>query len=210
EPYHEEDSMGNHSYLSEKGTFVWAKNVKPEYVWFNGTADHYMFGDKVDTTKPIAMNTLRGSYSDPAAQIIPVKVHRAKQLFDPQYGNIIQPKLFAKEKGQGALWKDFDFNAASATGMKYIGQPYSGTYTFVHTESFWPLNHQVAPKEQSLSCVECHSRNGRLANITDFYLPGRDRHAGVELFGIISIIVSLVGIAIHATLRIISHRKELK
>jgi len=208
EPYHEEDSLGNHTYLSEKGTFTWGKDVKPEYVWFNGTADHYMFGDKVDTTKPIAMNTLRGSYNDPAAQIVPVKVHRANQLFDPVNGRMIQPKLFDKEKGKGALWKDFDFDAASAAGMKYIGQPYSGTYTFVQTESFWPLNHQVAPKEQSLSCKECHSTNGRLANLNDFYLPGRDQHAGVELFGMLSIILSFIGIAIHASLRIRAHKRQ--
>ena len=47
QPYHEEDEDGNHTYLSIKGEFKWSKNVKPDYVWFNGTADHYILGDTV-------------------------------------------------------------------------------------------------------------------------------------------------------------------
>ena len=207
-PYHEEDSMGNHSYLSEKGNFTWGKNVEPEYVWFNGTADHYIIGDKVDTTKPIAMNTLRGNYEDPESQIIPVKVHRARQQFDPVYGNLISPKLYDKEKGKGALWLDFDFNASAAAGMKYINKPYSGKYTFVRTESYWPLNHQVAPKEASLSCIECHSKDSRLAGITDFYMPGRDNNASIEKIGWSIIILSLIGVFAHALGRIVANRKN--
>ena len=35
---------GNHTYLSIKGSFKWGKILKPEYVWFNGTAEHYLIG----------------------------------------------------------------------------------------------------------------------------------------------------------------------
>ena len=45
-PYHEEDSLGNHTYLSIKGSFVWERDIKPEYQWFNGTASHYLEGDE--------------------------------------------------------------------------------------------------------------------------------------------------------------------
>ena len=41
EPFHEEDDFGNHTYLSIKGSFKWERDVTPEYVWFNGTADHF-------------------------------------------------------------------------------------------------------------------------------------------------------------------------
>ena len=46
-PYEEEDSLGNHNYMSIKGSFVWERNVKPDYIWFNGTADHYLLGDTI-------------------------------------------------------------------------------------------------------------------------------------------------------------------
>lgn len=54
EPYEEDDSLGNHTYLSIKGSFKWERNVKPDYIWFNGTATHYLKGDKIaDASKPL-------------------------------------------------------------------------------------------------------------------------------------------------------------
>ena len=47
-PYEEKDALGDDSYVSIKGSFVWGRNVKPEYVWFNGTASHYLLGDTVE------------------------------------------------------------------------------------------------------------------------------------------------------------------
>jgi hypothetical protein len=80
-PYAIKDSAGNDIYLSEKGDFRWATNVKPEYVWFNGTADHHLITDKI-TTDTENINTLYGSYDDPNSKILPVKVHRGKQPND--------------------------------------------------------------------------------------------------------------------------------
>jgi hypothetical protein len=36
----------------------------------------------------------------------------------------------------------------------------------------WPITHMVAPKEKALACVECHSKDGRLAGIEGVYMPG--------------------------------------
>ena len=92
--------------------------------------------------------------------------------------------------------------------MEYVGVPFSGQYDFVETEMYWPLNHQVAPADQSLKCADCHTRkNGRLESLGDFYLPGRDYKAGVEIFGILMIIASIIGVLIHTTCRIISGKK---
>ncbi len=77
-PYETDDADGNHTYMSIKGSFTWGKNLEPEYVWFNGTADHYLIGDKIaDTTKPLQINKLFGSYADADSKIIPVKIHRS-------------------------------------------------------------------------------------------------------------------------------------
>jgi len=168
-----------------------------------------LLGDTVTPTQPIQINTLYGSYADPDAKIIPVKIHRAKQIYDPKTKLLIQPKLFDKEKGKGAYWTDFDWNTASAAGMKQVGLPYSGTYSFVATEMYWPVNHQVSPKEKTVSCSECHTReHGRLQSLRDFYLPGRDYNAGIEWFGRLAIILSLLGVTIHAMLRIAASRKR--
>ncbi len=184
EPFEVKNASGNDTYLSIKGSFTWARNVKPEYVWFNGTADHYLLGDKAGAERPVPMNALHGSYADARSKIIPVKVHHARQIYDPVNKMLIQPKLYAREKGEGGFWKDFDWNASAAAGMKEAGLPYSGKYEFVDTVMYWPVNHMVAPKEQALACVECHTQHGsRLAGLTDFYMPGRDRSGMIDGLG---------------------------
>lgn len=203
EPYEEDDADGNHTYLSIKGSFKWGKNLKPDYIWFNGNAQHYLLGDTIsDTNNTLILNKLLGSYEDKDSKIIPVKIHRSKQPFDPVTRMLIQPKLFASKKGEGALWKDFDWQRASEVGMKDVGLPYSGKYSFIETEMYWPINHMVSSKDSTLKCVDCHTRtNSRIAGLKDFYLPGRDYNKFVDITGIGIILATLVGIVFHGTIR---------
>jgi hypothetical protein len=61
----------------------------------------------------------------------------------------------------------------------------------------------VAPKEQALSCVECHTRNdGRLANLSGFYLPGRDSNEFLDKWGLWLFILTVLGVFGHALIRI--------
>ncbi len=208
-PISENDADGNHNYLSIKGNFVWDDHVKPEYYWFNGTADHYLQDDTISEI-PVKINTLFGEYRDSASKIYPVKVHRGKQIYDVNNKTLISLKLWAKEQGEGAYWQDFDWDTAAILGMQYNERPYSGEWGFVASEAYWPVNHMVSPKEETLSCAECHSKEGRLANLNDFYLPGRDRNKLVDIGGISLIIAILIGIVLHASARIISSIKYRK
>ncbi len=82
---------------------------------------------------------------------------------------------------------------------------------FIETEMYWPINHMVAPKEESLSCESCHSReNSRLANLTDFYMPGRDYNSYVEFFGKLIIILTLLGVLTHGAIRVFIAKKNNK
>ena len=212
QPYEIDDKDENHTYLSIKGSFKWGKNLKPDYIWFNGTAEHYLLGDKVqDTSGVLVLNKLNGSYSDRNSKIIPVKIHRARQPFDPVNKILIQPKLFADKIGEGAFWKDFDWLRASEVGMKEVNLPFSGKISFIQTEMYWPLNHMVSSKENSVKCTECHSReNSRLAGLNDFYMPARDFSPVIETAGSWILILSLFGIFIHGMIRIISSRRMKK
>lgn len=204
EPYEEEDSLGNHNYMSIKGKFVWANHVKPDYIWFNGTAEQYVLGDTIQSV-PVKMNTLHGSYTDKNSKIIPVKIHVGDQIYDKVYNRLIQPKLFGEAAGDSAFWKDFNWKEAAEAGMKQSGLPFSGEYGFIETVMYWPINHMVSPKEQAVSCAECHTRdNGRLAKLTDFYLPGRDRNMALDTFGLWAFILTSLGVFGHAAVRIIA------
>jgi len=204
-PYHEDDQYGQHAYLSIKGSFTWEKNVIPDYVWFNGTADHYILGDSI-TEIPVQINTLNGAHDDPESKIIPVKIHTGDQIYDKKHNILIQPKLYAEEQGDSAFWKDFNWEKAASAGMKRIGLPYSGEFGFVETEMYWPVNHMVSPANQAVKCAECHTRqsDGRLAQLTGFYLPGRDYNKTVEFIGTWMLRLAVILIIVHTIARIVS------
>jgi len=200
------------------GTAVFKKDVCPEYIWFNGTADHFLIEDKIkDTTKPVILNPLLGSYEDhyqPAdptspSKIWPVKIMRGKQPYDVKNLTLVQPKLAGKIKGSNALWVDFSWNNSIQAGMDYLGRPYSGDYGFIETQTLWPLNHEVSQKNQALQCADCHNADdSRLKNLTGFYLPGRDQNSLLDYTGLIFLILVLAGVSIHGFFRITSSKKK--
>ncbi|WP_028773431.1 tetrathionate reductase family octaheme c-type cytochrome [Shewanella waksmanii] len=156
------DQYGKHSYMKKKGDFVWAKSVTPEYAWYNGKADAYMPGDKMDAKVTTKLTYPLGSISDPQAKITPFKVHTGKQIFDKKHNIFITPKVF----GKGGYWKTFDWAKAAELGMQQNatmvekGISFSGEYGFAATEMWWPINHMVSPKSAALQCKDCHSAKG--------------------------------------------------
>lgn len=205
-PIVKHDSLGNINYMSQKGSFVWKARVEPEYFWFNGEARHYLPGGKLDTTGPVQLNRLVGEYQDKKSQIVPVKVHRGRQIYDPGNNILILPKLFGKDSS--AYWKGYDWGKSAEVGMQQAGLPYSGGYDFISTEMYWPVNHMVAPADESLKCADCHSRDGRLMNLAGFYLTGRDHNSLADLAGFAMIILSFTGVLIHAMIRIMAKKRS--
>ncbi len=203
------DDLGNPIYQSIKGDASWQSNVQPEYLWFNGTADHFLLSDKVDTTAAfLPINSLFGAASDPQSRIIPAKVHRGRQPFDPVYLNILQAKLWDREPGKGALWLDLDWEKSLIEGMKYLGRPYSGQWDFVDTEMYLPVNHMVSPASEALTCEDCHSRtDSRMQFVEGAYIPGTTTYATIDILGILLILVSILGVGVHATIRYFSMKK---
>lgn len=201
------DSAGNIVYSSQKGEFAWSKNFVPEYFWFNGSAVNTLVTDFIDDSKPVPINRLRGSIDDPNSRIYPVKVHRGKQVYDPVNKRLVVPKLYGP-KGSGAYWSDFDWHESVKVGMEYVDLPWSGEVGFVETEMFWPITHMVAPAEDAVGCAECHSSDGRLASLSGFYMPGRDRSSLVDALGWLSVMAALFGVGIHGSLRVVSARRR--
>jgi octaheme c-type cytochrome (tetrathionate reductase family) len=206
-PFEEKDSLGNVVYLSEKGRFIWQRDLRPEYVWFNGTASHYLLGDTAGAA-PVRLNRLFGSYADPDAKIVPAKIHRGTQPYDPGTGMLIQPLLAGDGDDRAGFWDHFDMVRASRDGMALVGLPFSGHTEYIATEMTWPVNHMVAPAAQAVTCTECHTRSGsRLTHLRDFYMPGRDSHPLLETGGTVLLLLTVAGAGVHAAGRIITGRK---
>lgn len=216
------------TYHGDKGSFVWAMRAVPEYVWFNEHVKHTFIGDKLDDTTPgsksgatkgnydrldlsepvVKINDLVGAYDDPYSRIWPVKVHRGKQPYDPVNKTFVVPKLFPSGADKDvAYWKAHDWAPAIEAGMKYVNEPYSGKFDWIQTMMYWPLSHMVVPKEQALECSDCHARNGRLAGLKGFYMPGRDHNVALDWIGLLAIVAAFLGTVVHGTLRITLRRK---
>jgi len=226
------DPTGEASYDTMKGAFIWAQDAVPEYVWYNGTLKHTFFGDKVDDETPhgrqcaqahgafdrldpakpaVMINRVRTSYDDPTARIWPAKIHRGIQPYDPVNKTLVVAKLFpCGPDADEAYWKSYDWGRAIAAGMAYSGLPYSGRYDWIQTEMIWPLKHTVAPKTDAVQCVECHRPDGRLAALTGFYMPGRDRSAAVDALGLATIAGSILLAGVHGVLRVVWRRREVR
>ncbi len=193
-PYHVEGPYGKHTYKSIKGEFRWEKNVIPEYFWFNGSLKSTTADDVIDPGQIVKVSQPVGNKNDPEARIFPFKIHRGKQPYDKVNNKLVAPML----SGEHGYWTTFDMNDAIKHGNKAIGLPYSGEFDYVETTYAFPITHMVAPKENALTCKECHIRkNSRLANITGLYLPGRDKSNLFDTIGWLSVLGALAGVLLH-------------
>ncbi len=199
------DKLGKVSYHTKKGDLGWAKNVVPEYAWFNGVITHVLATDTIEPAKPVRLTILHGDQNDPKARITPFKMMRGKQVYDAGNKTLVVPKLFGP-KGSGAYWKDYDWKASAAAGQQSVGRKFSGNVGFVETEYLRPVAHMIPPAKNALQCEECHSRNGRLQKLTGFYMPGRDSNSLVDRLGWWCCLALLVLVGIHGGLRIVTSK----
>lgn len=200
------DAHGHVIYDSRKGDFVLGENVIPDYRWFNGTVTYTLQTDRIDPAQPVAINTFHGKPGAPDARIWPVKVFHGNQPYDKVYRTLLLPHTAIPD--DTAYWYNFDWEKALRAGAKASGKPFSGQWGFVQTEMSWPITHMVAPKDKALNCVECHSRRGRLQNITGIYIPGRDHKDWLDTAGFSLAGLAFLGVLGHGTLRIFAGRRR--
>lgn len=196
---------GHITYNGIKGDFVLEENVRPEYMWFNGSVKYTLLGDDIDKSRqPIAINTFEGGPDDGKSMIWPVKVFRGKQPFDPVNRSLVVAHLAGED--DTAYWKNMDWQKAITAGMATMGKPYSGKVDFIETVAMWPITHMVAPKEKALACTECHARGGRLEKIEGIYIPGRGGNRIVDTVGWLAAAALLAGVLVHGLIRFVNRK----
>ena len=148
-------------------------NVVPEYRFFNGTSYFYQFGDEAVAGENgrIVMSAPLGSIGDAGAKIHAFKHHLGKQPIDPSTHRLLPLKIgkFFEYASNGSI------DEAVKLGSEAVGWPYSG-HDFADTERYMGLFHEVAPKEQALSCSSCHDSGNRLDFAALGYTPKTTRN----------------------------------
>ncbi len=188
---------GNLVYSSKRGSFTYAEDLIPEYIWFNGGVRFVLFNERVVANEDgyVEINSYEGSPDDGRSRIWPVKVFRGHQPYDPILGTMVVPHTTGLN--EDAYWQNFDWEKSITAGMLSAGQPFSGKVDFIKTQMSWPINHMVAPAENAVACNECHSANGRLKDIEGIYIPGRYSWETIDKVGWFIALVSLIGVVLH-------------
>lgn len=205
--YVQGDGTHRATYKSIKGSFEYGENLVPHYAWFDGQMHYTTVRSRFDPAKePIEINGFDGSADDPASRIWPFKRMHTVQPYDTGNDRLVYMQLWGDDGA--AYWGNYDFARAIEVGMTRAGLPYSGEYGFIETYSYWPITHMVAPAEDAVACRSCHSAGGRLARLTDIYLPGRAARAWVDWLGLGLVAAAGLGVLGHAGLRIVSARRR--
>ncbi len=198
-PFKQKGPFGKEDYLTIKGQMKWDKDVTPEYFWFNGSIESLTAADTIDPGQTVVLSHPVGDLGDENARIFPFKVHRGVQPYDKIHNRLLTPLL----SGPNGYWQTLDWQEALALGSQSLGLEFSGEFDFVHSTFVYPTTHMVAPKENAVSCEECHTGEGsRMATLAGFYMPGRDGAGFVDSIGWIMVMGALVGVFIHGLGRV--------
>jgi hypothetical protein len=122
---------GNLVYHGKRGTFTYAQNAEPEYVWFNGEVRYLLLNQKAVANEDgyVPLNDFGGSPDDGKSRIWPVKVFRGVQPYDPVMGTLVVPHTTGLD--EEGYWKNFDWKRAITAGMLSAGRPFSGKVAFI-------------------------------------------------------------------------------
>jgi len=147
----------NPKFCSGQGGYVGEEikdaNVKPEYVWFDGTSYVYNIGETIEPDERgiYAMAKANGKPFDGKSQIVPIKRHLTTTALH-ESGQIIAPSIMW-------MFMTGDFDLAVEKGMEEQGL--TGTYSIVEADAEMLITHGVDPKQNAPSCIECHDSSGK-------------------------------------------------
>ncbi len=207
--YTQGDGHHRATYKSIKGNFTYAENLQPEYAWFNGVMNYTTIATHFDPSKgPVEINGFDGSHDDPGSRIYPFKKMHTIQPYDKGNNTLVYMQLWGET--DEALWGGYSFDKSIKAGMRNNNIPYSGEWDFMETLSYWPINHMVAPKEDALACEECHAKEGRLAHLEGFYMPGKGDKKMLDFFGMFAVLGTLGGVLGHGAIRAFLTRRRNK
>lgn len=146
----------NAAFCSGQGGFVGEEvkesNVKPEYVWFDGTSYVYNVGETITPGSDGIYNMAKanGNAFDGNSKIVPIKRHFSTMPLH-ESGKIVPPAIMW-------MFMTGDFDVAVQKGMEEQGM--SGNYSIVEADAEMLITHGVDPKEKAPSCAECHNGSG--------------------------------------------------
>jgi len=141
-----------------------ANDLTPVYRFWNRRNRNYLLHDEAvidpatgryPTSRPI------GHVSDPQSKLYAFKYKTAEQPITNSSSRLIALDT-------SVFFATSDPAAAVEQGLVNMGLSSTEAYSWVETDTFQMLNHEVSPHEQALRCNDCHGASARMNLQRDF------------------------------------------
>ncbi|MCG6947826.1 MAG: hypothetical protein LJE93_02775 [Acidobacteria bacterium] len=135
-----------------------ANDLVPEYRFWNRLSDNYLLGD----VATVDSHTGRYPTSRPLGDVADADA----KLYAFKYKTALQPitndtsQLIALDTS--VFFATSDADAATRQGLANMGLSTETAYSWVETDTYQMLNHQVSPSGQALQCNDCHGSTSRM------------------------------------------------
>jgi hypothetical protein len=141
-------------------------NVVPEYAFWNGKSGFYEFGANASPGQALAWPL--GDIND--GMLTPFKLHKAVQPQDPLTGAILPVKT-------GILFQTGNMDLAIQVGAQEAGFNLIQGYTFVDTQRWMGIFHEMPSADSALACADCHDDQDRIDFDALGYTPKSTRES---------------------------------
>ena len=157
------------SEVNERGLYepkiTRGSNVIPVYVFWNGENGFYEFRTPAVDGQQMAWPL--GSIND--GKLYPFKLHSAILPQDPITGAILPAKA-------GIVFQTGNMDAAIRQGALEAGFDLAQGYTFINTQRYMGVFHEMPPADQVLDCAACHDATDRVDFAALGYTPKTERN----------------------------------
>ena len=157
----------NAGFCNGQGGFVGEEvkvaNVKPDYVWFDGTSYVYNVGETI-TPNASGVYTMAKANGTPFglnSKIVPIKRHTSIMPLHTS-GKIVPPMI-------NWMFMTGYFDDAVQKGMAEQGL--TGGYSLVPVDAEMLITHGVDPKSKAPACSNCHNLSGTTADGGSYMVP---------------------------------------
>jgi hypothetical protein len=139
---------------------VKANNLTPRYRFWNRFAFNYRLGEVAQ------LDPVTGAYPTSRPDGDVNDINPDNKLYPFKYKTAEQPRMTSTGKliavDTSVYFAAANADAATRAGLANMGHSENEAYTWVTTDTFQLLNHQISPSAQALNCTACHGSTTRI------------------------------------------------
>jgi len=137
-----------------------ANNLIPKYRFWNRYSENYLLGNAVHkdpSTDGFPTSRPEGFVDDESldSKLYPFKCKTAEQPLLGETGQLIalDTKIYFETAGP---------DLATSTGLVNMGYAGNEAYSWIITDTYQLLTHQISPASEALNCSDCHGNTARM------------------------------------------------